>query len=229
MSSTTTSAELVVEDLLLVLFDERHHLFRGEGQRLFHALAGALLVDLAEQGLVTPDADDPRDAVRAASEIPPGDELLRIGWDVVARRPVTAQSFVLQVGPRLRAPVIDRLVDRGHLGSERRKILGFVPSTRLTAGESTRREQLVETIRGVLVDGDQAGTHDSAVAAILFAAGAAPLMHPEIPWSGAVHAHGTELVSASRAATGTAEVVHQMIATLVSTSVFVSLAAGSRD
>ncbi|MGO1563080.1 MAG: GOLPH3/VPS74 family protein [Actinomycetaceae bacterium] len=223
MTAPTTSDDLVVEDLLLVLFDPANGVLRGEGQRLFHALAGALLVDLAEHGVVGPDDAEVRGPVRALTGDAPDDELLRLGWELVAAGPRDVQTVVHQIGPRLRGPVIDRLVARGHLTSERRKILGLMPSTRIGLGATGRREQLLADVHGLLVDGTPAGEHARSVAALLFASGSAPFMHPEIPWSGTVHAHGTALMESSRGAAATADAVHQMIAALVASSVFVSL------
>ena len=88
---------------------------RRGGQQPFHTLAGAMLVDLALQGRI--DIDERTTLrgreVRTVAGDPPADPLLRDMWDRIARKPVDVHSLILEIGPRLRQPVIDRVVERG--------------------------------------------------------------------------------------------------------------------
>ncbi|MGO1509686.1 MAG: GOLPH3/VPS74 family protein [Actinomycetaceae bacterium] len=185
----------VVEDLLLVLFDPRHGVFVGEGERLAHALAAAVVIDLAFRGDVElePGGRVSGGSVAARTPSAPLPASLSAGWELVERRPVGMHALLLQAGHVVRQPVIDRLVERGDLRSEKHRALGLFPSTRLVAGELARRDRLVARIRAVLVDGETPDLRSGAVAMVLSAAGLLALLHHEIPWSGSVHERGTEL------------------------------------
>lgn len=186
----------LAEDLLLVLFDPASGTIAGEGT-LFYSLAGAVLADLADQDLVTVDPKPGLTGRRVAAvgDLGPEDPLLRGAWELVAARPRGTQTFLAEVGPRLREPVLDRLVGRGHLVRESGRVLGLIPRTTLRLGETSRRAELVDELRAVLVDGAEPDARAAALGALVFASGSLPVLHREIPWSGAVHRRGTALAA----------------------------------
>jgi hypothetical protein len=193
-TSPTGPAPLVVEDLLLLLFDPRSGTIAGEGT-LYYTLAGALLTDLALGGHV--EVDDRRSLtgrqVRAAGAAPPSDPLLRDPWDRLATKPRGVQTLLAEIGPPLRTPVLDRLVAAGHVRREQRRLLGILPSTALRDGGTSRRAELLAAVRPVLLDGATPDERTAALAALLSGSGSLPLLHADIPWSGQVHDRGKEL------------------------------------
>ncbi|EOM77523.1 GPP34 family phosphoprotein [Rhodococcus rhodnii] len=106
MAATPTLAE----DLLLLLFDPRSGTIAGEGT-LFYTLGGAILAELARSGKVTVEGR----RVATADTTPPADPFLAEQWERIGARPRSVQTVIAEVGPRLRAPVLDRLVERGDI------------------------------------------------------------------------------------------------------------------
>lgn len=192
--TTTPEGPLVVEDLMLLLFDPRSGTIAGEGT-LFYTLAGALLTDLALQGRVEIDARPsllgPK--MRAVGDVPPADTLLCDPWEQLKDKPAGAQGLLAGIGPRLREPVLERLVLAGHIGRRRRKFLGLISTTTLVDGGSTRRAELLDTVRPVLVDGVDPVPRTAVLGALLSASGSLPVLHRDIPWSGHVYTRGKEL------------------------------------
>ncbi|GAA1229968.1 GOLPH3/VPS74 family protein [Pseudonocardia alaniniphila] len=193
-SPTTVSvAPLLAEDLMLLLFSPSSGTIAGEGT-LFYVLGGALLAELAQLGLVeTEEAGLRGTLVRTAGDAPPGDVLLRSAWDYVAEKPRNVQTFLAAVGPPLRKPVLDRLVKRGDVARSTGRTLGLFTSTRLGAGTTDRRADLVERVRAVLEDGVPPDPRTAALVALLSASGSLPMLHREIPWTAPVIDRATAL------------------------------------
>lgn len=222
---TAPETPALAEDLLLLLFDPRNGTIAGEGSDLFHTLAGAVLVDLALQGRV--DIDEHTTwrgrEVRTADGDPPADPLLRGAWDRIARKPVDVHSLILEIGPPLRAQVIDRVVERGHLALEGRRALGLFNTTALVDGGTSRRADLLAPVRAALVDGEQpADPRTAARAALLAASGGLPVLHKDIPWSGAVYTRGRELQRGDWGAAAVGESVRRTMAGLIASNLFVT-------
>lgn len=189
-----TSAPLLAEDLLLLLFDPRSGTIAGEGT-LFYTLAGAVLADLALGGHIEVDDHSTLTGrrVRAVAASPPADPLLRDPWDRLHRKPRTAQVLLAEIGPQLREPLLERLVRAGHIRREQGRVLGILPTTRLSAGDTPRRRELLDAVRPVLTDGAEPTARSAALAALLSASGSLPVLHRDIHWSGSVFTRGKEL------------------------------------
>lgn len=179
---------LLVEDLLLVLFDPSAGVFAGEGT-LFWVLGGAVLTELALNGHVEA-IEGGRGLGGTVSTVSgvsaPKDALLRAAWDELAAKPARAQAFLAAIGPSLRGPVLNRLVLRGEIVQTRGKALKFIPITKLTEGENSRRSGLVSEVRAALVDGAKPSARIGALAALWSASQTLPQFHREIPWSSQV-------------------------------------------
>lgn len=228
MSTTPLETPVTLaEDLLLLLFDARHGVFHGEGVPLFHVLAGAVLVDLAVQDRVQVAATSSWRGrpVTALGDAPPADDLLRPAWERAARKPVDVQQLITETGPVLRPATVDRLVARGHLRPERRRVLGLLPVTALAAGGTPRRAELVAAVRAVLVDGTPPDPRTASLAGLLSASGSLPALHREIPWSGAVHDRGVALQDADWGAAEAAEAVRRTVVAVLATTVATAAAA----
>ncbi|MFI2363720.1 GPP34 family phosphoprotein [Promicromonospora sp. NPDC019610] len=223
---TTPEPELIAEDLLLLLFDPRSGTIAGENT-LFYTLAGAVLTELALAGHVEidgrPALTGPR--VSAVAGNPPADPLLHEPWDRLAEKPRGAQTFLAEVGPRLREPLLDRLVERGHVGREKRKALGFIPTTALTDGGTPRRAELVAAVRPVLADGAEPDPRTAVLAALLSASGSLPTLHRDIPWSGAVYTRGKALEHGDWGAAAAGEAVLRTTVAVTTASAAIALAA----
>ena len=190
---------LIVEDLLLLLLDDTSGTIAGEGT-LYYTLGGAVLVELALRGEVTPD--DSRTMfngirIGAVKGELPSDPLLREAYEKVAKKSRGVQELLIDIGSSLRGEVLDRLVERGFIRRETKKVLGIFPTTRMPAQRPEYEAQLLERVRSVLVDGAEPDARTGALAALLSASGTLPQLHPGIPWSGAVYTRGKELEKGS--------------------------------
>lgn len=222
---TTTSTPLIAEDLLLVLFAPNDGVFRGEGSALFHALAGAVLTDLAIAGHVTIDKRTTMRGrqVHVVAGNPPTDPLLRASWDRLERKATDVHSLILEIGPPLRAAFVDRLVERGHLRREKRRFLGLIPTEALVHAGTPRRAELLDAVRPVLVDGTEPDQRSGTLTALLSASGQLAAMHPEIPWSGAVYTNGARIQRGDWGAAAAGEAVARTAAAILANSLFVTV------
>lgn len=218
---------LITEDLLLVLFQPDSGTIAGENT-LFYVLAAGALTDLAQRGHVTiEDAGLRGTPIRAAGE-PPEDELLRPMWDYVSQKPRDVQTVLAAIGPTLRRPVLDRLIERGHLCTQKRRVFGFFPSTGLVDGTTGRRAEIVADMRAVLVDDAQPSDHVAALTALVSASGSLPVLHQEIPWSGTTASRTKSLEHGDWAAGAAAAAVTRTMIAVVTNSLIIGAVAANR-
>lgn len=207
----------LAEDLMLLLFQPGSGAsgtgaIAGEGV-LFYSLAGAVLSDLGLGGHVR-GAEGRGDRV-AATEAVPADPLLRQAWDYLVEKPRGVQTVLAAIGPRLREPVLERLIDRGDIRRGTRKALGLFETQVLEGDGGPRRAALVADVRAVLVDGQEPAPRTGALAALLSASGAMPQLHREIPWTSPVVARAKALESGDWGAGAAADAVTRtMVATI---------------
>jgi hypothetical protein len=177
---------LLVEDVMLLLFQPDSGTIAGENI-LFYVLAGAALGDLTLQERIEVHKEGAlTNRVYALEAATPPDALLAPGLEYIRPKPRDVQTVLAAIGPNLRAPVLDRLVERGDITQEHSKTFGFIPSTKLTLG-SDRRAGLIERVRAVLTDGGTPDVRTAASIALLSASGTLPQFYQEIPWSGDVY------------------------------------------
>lgn len=221
------SPQLVVDDLLLLLFDPASDSIRAENI-LFYVLAGGALTDLGMAGAVTVDDRGMRGKiVTAVDGARPADPLLALVWDKIAAKPREVQGVLAMVGPALRTEVIDRLIERGHLRREARKMLGFIPATALVDADVTRRDELVAQMREVLVDGATPDERTASLIALISASRALPQFDREIPWSSDVATRAKQLEKGDvEAGASAAAVSRTMNAIIVNSIVGAGVAAG---
>lgn len=220
-ATTLPEHHALAEDLLLLLFDPRTGSIAGDGAALFHTLAGAVLVDLADQErLEIADRLTWRgQPVRAVGASPPADPLLRDTWERVAAKPVDVQTLILQLGPAMRERVLERLVARGHLRYERRRLLGLVPYTAVRDGGTPRRARLLASVRATLVNGVAPDARTATLVSLLSASGVLAWLNSEIPWSGAVHDRGKALEQGEWGAAAAAEAVRRATVAQIASAV----------
>ncbi|MEU8419704.1 GPP34 family phosphoprotein [Micromonospora sp. NPDC048835] len=209
----------LVEDLLLLLFQPASGTIAGENT-LFYVLGGAVLADLALGGhLSTTD----RGRVSSVADHPPTDDLLRSAWNYLAEKPRGVQTALAAIGPPLRGPVLERLIARGDIDQEPRRVLGLFRTTALRDGRTERRARLLADVRRVLVDGAEPQARVAALAALLSASGTLPQFHREIPWTSPVISRakefeqgdwGADAAGAAVTRTVTATVVNNAVAAI---------------
>ncbi|MEV0729279.1 GPP34 family phosphoprotein [Polymorphospora sp. NPDC050346] len=212
----TPDKPLIAEDLLLLLFDPASGSIAGEGT-LFYVLGGALLTELALDRQI--DIDERTGLrgrlVHVVGSTVPTDPLLRSARDHVAQKPRDVQAILAAIGPRLRAPVLDRLVRGGHVRRERRKVLGLFTRTALRDGGTPHRPELLARVRAVLVDGAAPDPRTAAICALISASGTLPTFHRDIPWSTPVITRAKELERGDWGAEAAAAAVARTMAATV--------------
>lgn len=193
---------MIVEDLLLLLLDDKTGTIAGEGT-LHLALGGAVIAELALTGNVQTEEQTMFHGVkvRVRSEEPPTDPLLRSAYDKIAEGPRGVQTLLLEIGSGLRSTVLDRLLHRGLMRRETRKWLRIFTATSLPTNAPHHEAAMLETVRVVLEDGAEPNNaREAALIALLSATGTLPQFHPAISWSSKVFRRGKDLEDACWAA-----------------------------
>lgn len=209
---------LLVEDVLLLLFQPDSGTIAGENI-LFYVLGGAVLGDLALTGRVQVHEHGALSTrVHAVGDPSSTDVILASALSYVSEKPRNLQTVLAALGPNLREPVLDRLIERGDVNRERGKLLGIFSTEKLTLG-SGRRAELMVKVRAALLDGEKPEPRVAASIALLSASGTLAQFHREIPWSSDVHNRGKELERGDWGAAAASEAVTRTMATVIANSV----------
>ncbi|MEV4994839.1 GOLPH3/VPS74 family protein [Streptomyces niveus] len=213
---------LIVEDLLLLMFDDTSGTIAGEGT-LYYTLGGAVLVELALGKHVRVDENDQGLnglRVHAVTADPPVDPLLRAAHEKIAARKRGVQTLLIEIGTGMRETVLDRLVERGMLRQETKKTLGLFRTTATKAADTGHKKALMEKVRAVLVDGAEPDVRTTALVGLLSASGTLPNLHRSIPWSGKIYKRAKALEQGSWGAEAVnAAVMRTVAATTVGTAI----------
>lgn len=218
----------LAEDLLLLLFQPDSGLRSGTGSiagenTLFYVLAGAVLADLALGDHVRTGGGPGGGAlVEAVADDPPADDILRSAWDYLVPKPRNVQTVLAAIGPPLRGPLLDRLVERGDLRRSARRTLGLFTTTVLQEGRAGRRAGLLADVRAVLVDGVPPRPRTAALAALISGSGTLPQFDPGIPWTSATIARAEELERGNWGAGAAAEAVTRTVTATIVNSVIIA-------
>lgn len=189
---------LIAEDLMLLMMDDRSGAIAGAGT-LMYALGGAVLAELALLGRVETEESTSflgglsGPTVHGVGSDPLPDPLLQQGWDTVAEKPRRAQTLLITIGTPLREPIIDRLIERGHLHRETKKVLGLFTATKLPAAGDGYEAALLARVRGVLVDGSTPDPRTGVLIALLSASGTLTSLHRDIPWGTTTYQRSKEI------------------------------------
>ncbi|MBF8193509.1 GPP34 family phosphoprotein [Nonomuraea sp. K274] len=220
----------LAEDLLLLLFQPNSGLRSGTGtiageNTLFYTLAGAVLADLGLGHHVRTDTGwGGTTRVEAVEDHPPSDDTLRSAWDYLCEKPRGVQTVLAAIGPTLRSPLLDRLVERGDIRRGIRKALGLFDTTVLEDGGSGRRSRLLGDVRDVLVEGAEPQPRVAALAALLSGSGTLPQFDPEIPWTSPVITRAKELEQGNWGAGAAAEAVARTVTATIVNNVIIAAA-----
>jgi hypothetical protein len=226
----TTTDTLIVEDLMLLLLDDRTGAIAGEGV-LQYPLGGAILAELALAGLVEADGTTMfyGQKVHAVAGALPTDPLLRRAYDTIAERPRGVQTLLLEIGSELREQVLDRLVERHFLRRETKRTLGLFTTTRLPANDPQYEAALLDSVRAVLEDGATPDARTATLVALLSATGTLPQFDPRIAWSSRVYTRGKQLEGGNWVAEAVGlAVTHAAAAVSTASSIAVGLALGPK-
>ena len=160
---------LIAEDLLLLLLDDQSG--KPNTGHLDLALGGAVLVDLALEGLVEVASHGSllgSAKLRRAPGAMAGDRILAGALAAVAENK-PAQKLVVKVGKGLLDPLAERQRRRGVLGRREEKVLGLVTRTRWPSRDPSRKEAIRRGLVVILVQGGRADARSAALIGLLLA------------------------------------------------------------
>ncbi len=219
---------LIVDDLMLLLMDDDGASVQGAGT-LYYTLGGAVLTELALLGRIQTDdtgvMNGPR--VTPSGEGPLPDPLLQSAHDTVAEKTRRVQPLLVAIGADLWRVVLDRLVDRGLLRREERRILGVFRSTRWPAADQEHEARLRARIRRILEDGETPDPRTAAIIGLLSASGAMPTLRPPLPWTSATVTRAKELELGHWGSEAVASAVSRTAAAVVAASTAVAIGAAT--
>ncbi|MPY79019.1 MAG: GPP34 family phosphoprotein [Actinophytocola sp.] len=157
---------LLAEDLLLLSYDDDTGRKSGVGN-LDYALAGAVLIELAERGRL--DVTE-KGRLTLTDDAPTGETVLD---DWLGKAAKYEGKKPKDAVPSLSSGLADRLfamlAERGILREEKGKVLGIFPTTRWPAQDTSHELALRERLRAVLVDGADPDERTAPLIALLSA------------------------------------------------------------
>lgn len=169
---------LLAEDLLLLLTDDATGKAQVDSTRLDLALAGAVLLELAERGRVS--IAQPGGPVKAGRVVvhdpspigsPVLDEALR---RIAERRPSTPQDLLPRMAKGLRAGLLADLARRGILRHEENRVLRVFASRSWPAADSAHEDAVRRGLHDVLVVGRTPSPREAALISLLHAVDRVP-------------------------------------------------------
>lgn len=204
---------LIAEDLLLLLTDDRTGKATVDSQRLAFGLAGAVLVELVMAGrvqFVDGGGWGGGASVVVVNPQPTGDPLLDDGLARILgkRGQMRAQTFVTQLARGLSQVVRDRLVARGILRAERRRVLGIFPARSWPAADVRYEGHVRAALWDVVVVGRTPTDREVCLVALLNALGQA---HKQLAGPGVSPRQVRERATALSAGNAAADAVRRAI------------------
>ena len=165
---------LIAEDLVLLLVDDATGKPVTDGTKLDHAVAGAVLLELALQGRVDvagADEEVRKGRLVVRDQSPTGNAILDDALALIAdKRGKKPDSVIGPLSKGLRNRLLGGLADRGILRREDGRILGIFPTTKWPAADSHHENSLRSRLHDILVIGmtpdDRAGALVSLLSAI---------------------------------------------------------------
>lgn len=169
---------LLAEDLLLLLLDDETGKPLIDSTALPRALAGAVLLELALDGVVRPAAEG--EEVRKGRLVlsdgtPPEDPILAHAVAQIRdSKPLKPERAIEKIDRRLREAVLQRIVDRGWVHEAKGRLLGIFPTKVWPAVDESHERAIREELRAALVDGAAPSARVAALVSLLSAVDAAP-------------------------------------------------------
>lgn len=173
---------LLAEDLLLLALDDDSGKAVVDGITLPRVLAGAVLLELALDGIVTLDAEGARGRKGrvVVGDTSPNDPLLAdAAAQLGAGKPMKPDAAIEKLSGKIRERVLERVVDNGWVREEHGKILGLFPTRRWPAVDESHERQVRAELHSVLVDGVTPSPRTAALISLLSAAKMVPKAVPD--------------------------------------------------
>ncbi|MET8878174.1 GPP34 family phosphoprotein [Nocardia sp. NPDC004604] len=180
---------LLAEDLLWLLLDDHTGEPLVDKHCLSHALAGALLIDLA-----APDRFPALIQVTGPGEpMHPGrlfvldeseharwqaDPLLVHAVELLRQRPLTPKQAIHKLEPGLRTTLLDRLCSRRQILRRSDRLLGFIPITVWPTIDRDTKNALRQPLQRSLLDAQRPGHRTLALISLLHVVHALPEQCP---------------------------------------------------
>jgi hypothetical protein len=158
----------LAEDLALLLFDPGTGRAVVDSTSLDRAIGGALLLDLATRERITADGGGAKARLTVGEAGPTGDPLLDAALGRFDK-PLRAQKAVERLARGMRAPLLERLVERGLMRRERSRFLGLIPVTTWPSADPGPAKELRGRVAAVLRDGAQADQHVAMLISLVHA------------------------------------------------------------
>lgn len=169
---------ILAEDLLLLLLDDATGKPVTDSIKLDHALAGAVLLELATLGRV--DVAGPGEEVRAGrlvvrDDAPTDDAVLTEALRRIATKgPRTPKASLRTLTKNLREDLLARLADRGVVRLQEGKVLGLFPTRAWPAADSRHEDHVRQGLHDVLVVGRSPEPREAALISLLHAVDQVP-------------------------------------------------------
>ncbi|GLY29572.1 GPP34 family phosphoprotein [Kineosporia sp. NBRC 101731] len=227
------SQMLIVEELMLLLLDDEKGSVAGSPSLQF-LLGGGLLVELA---LLERVGQSEKKSLLTGRKLlatgtgPLPDPLLQAAYDTIAEKPRGAQQALTKIGKGLQKTVPERLVERGILREEKKKMLGVIPHIVHPAENTSYETQLRRKMRPVLADGATPDQRTASLIALLSAGNALKTslrdMEPPLRWSSDIRRRGKEIQEGDWGATVVSDAVKAAAAAITAATVAATTAAAT--
>ncbi|QPP10239.1 GPP34 family phosphoprotein [Streptomyces bathyalis] len=220
------SETLIVEDVMLLMLDDETGVVAGAAT-LQYTLGGAVLVELALRGMLETgrgQAGENGPEVVAAGGGELSDPLLRTAYEKIsARKPKDIQTLLLEIGDGLQEPVVDRLVERGLIRRESKRVLGLFRTTTLPAGDPRHEAELRRKVRAVLEGRARPDPRTAALIALLSSSGTLQTLRPALPQTAEVLKRAKEIENGNWAASAVNTAVTRTAAAIAASTVTIVL------
>ncbi|MFC9788821.1 GPP34 family phosphoprotein [Rhodococcus sp. NPDC127528] len=174
---------LLAEDLLLLLLDDETGKPVVDGAALPRVLAGAVLLDLALDGVVEP-ADGTGDVKKGRlvlrNRTAPLDPILaHAAAQLRGSKPMKPERAIEKLGRNLKEAVLGRVVERGWVHESKGKLLGIFPTKTWPSVDESHERVVRERLWSALADGASPAPRTAALISLLSAVDAAHKVFPD--------------------------------------------------
>ncbi|MGW0043587.1 GOLPH3/VPS74 family protein [Rhodococcus sp. NPDC003348] len=220
---------LLAEDLLLLLLDDDTGKPVVDGATLPRVLAGAVLLDLAIDGIVEPatgDGDVKKGRLVLTNRTAPLDPILAHAVaQLRGSKPMKPERAIEKLGTGLKEAVLGRIVERGWVHESKGRLLGIFPTKTWPSVDATHERVVRDRLWTVLVDGAAPDPRTSALVSLLSAVDAAPKVFPDAGKK-AIRKRAKEIANGDWAAVAVHRAVEAVNAAVIAAVIVPSVAAG---
>ncbi|WP_030824756.1 MULTISPECIES: GPP34 family phosphoprotein [unclassified Streptomyces] len=171
----------LAQDLALLLLDDESGRTTIEVGRRHRAVGTAVLLDLVRAGRITIETPQDRPAGSRAvvtDTAPTGDPVLDEALTALSAKEKSLSWAAETIGHRSWRPLLEGLVEQGHLRHEQGRFLGVIRTNSWPSADPAHEDQVLARIRGALADGEQPDEPTALLITILHAIGALAALLP---------------------------------------------------